>query len=134
MVDNLSKGRLILGIGSGANNSDKEAVGLLDTKGHELTLESLKIIKKILYSKNFDRYKTKNYFVSVKKNKNSKLGLGYFNKLYKDKSNLDIIMPALGKNSFNVKLCAKNEWSIVISNFAQMMFRKSLENYLNTQS
>ena len=26
-------------------------------------------------------------------------------------------MPALGPNSHNVKVCAKNKWSIVISNF-----------------
>ncbi len=132
MVDNLSKGRLMLGIGSGANKSDKEAVGLLDTKGHELTLESLEIIKKILYSKKFNSYKTKNYSVSVNKSKNSKLGLGYFNKLHNNRSNLEILMPALGKNSFNVKLCAKNEWSIVISNFcSDEIVENHIENYLS---
>ena len=131
MVDNLSKGRLMLGIGSGANNSDKEAVGLLDTKGHELTLESLKIIKKILFSRTFNRYKTKNYIVSVNKSKNSKLGLGYFNKLYNNRSDLEILMPALGKNSFNVKLCAKNKWGIVISNFcSEEIVENHIENYL----
>ena len=131
MVDNLSKGRLMLGIGSGANNSDREAVGLLNTQGHDLTLESLEIIKKILYSKTFNKYKTKNYYVSVNKSKNSKLGLGYFNKLYKDRSNLEIVMPALGKNSFNVKLCAKNNWSIVISNFcSEDVVENHIENYL----
>ena len=116
---------------SGANNSDKEAVGLLNTQGHELTLESLDIIKKILYSKTFNRYKTKNYYVAVDKSKNFKLGLGYFNKLYKNRSNLEIMMPALGKNSFNVKLCAKNKWSIVISNFcSDDVIENHIENYL----
>ena len=128
LADNMSKGRLILGIGSGANNSDKEAVGLLKTYGHELTLESLKIVKKILFNKNFNSFKTKNYYVSVNKSKNSKLGLGYFNKLYKNRKNLEIVMPALGKNSYNVKLCAKNKWSIVISNFCS---DEIIENHIN---
>lgn len=131
LADNLSKGRLILGIGSGANNSDKEAVGLLKTEGHELTLESFQIIKKILFNKNFNSHKTKNLFVSVNKSKNLKLGLGYFNKLYKNRKNLEIIMPALGKNSYNVKLCAKNKWSIVISNFcSDELIENHIENYI----
>ena len=67
MVDNLSKGRLLLGIGAGANNSDKEAVGCLKKDNHKLMLESYQIIKKILYNKKFDFYKTQNLSVSVKK-------------------------------------------------------------------
>ena len=131
LADNISKGRLILGIGSGANNSDKEAVGLLKTNGHELTLESLQIIKKILFDKSFNSHKTKNLFVSVNKTKNSKLGLGYFNKLYKNRKNLEIVMPALGKNSYNVQLCAKNKWSIVISNFcSDELIENHIENYI----
>ena len=131
LADNISKGRLILGIGSGANNSDKEAVGLLKTEGHELTLESLQIIKKVLFNKNFNSHKTKNFFVSVNKSKNSKLGLGYFNKLYKNRKNLEIIMPALGKNSYNVELCAKNKWSIVISNFcSDELIENHIKNYI----
>ena len=40
-------------------------------------------------------------------------------------------MPALGKNSYNVKLCAKNKWSIVISNFcSEEVIDNHIENYL----
>ena len=61
----------------------------------------------------------------------SKLGLGYFNKLYKNRKNLEIIMPALGKNSYNVELCAKNKWSIVISNFcSDELIENHIKNYI----
>ncbi len=131
MVDNLCEGRLMLGIGSGANNSDKEAVNSLNIDSHKIMLESLEIVKKILFGKNFDYYETTNLSVSVKKSKNKSLGLGYFNKLYKNRSNLEILMPALGKNSYNVKLCAKNGWSIVISNFCcDEVVENHIENYL----
>ena len=131
LADNISKGRLILGIGSGANNSDKEAVGKLNEDNHGLMLESYKIIKQILFKKNFKKFSTKNLSVTVEKSKNKNLGLGYFNKLYKDRKNLEIVMPALGMNSYNVKLCAKNNWSIIISNFcSEEVVENHIENYL----
>ena len=40
-------------------------------------------------------------------------------------------MPALGKDSYNVKMCAKNKWSIVISNFcSDEVIDNHIENYL----
>jgi hypothetical protein len=131
LADNLSKGRLLLGIGSGANNSDKESVGCLDKDNHPLMLEAYSVIKKILYAKNFSKISTKNFKVSVEKSKNKSLGLGYFNKLYNNRKNLEIIMPALGQNSYNVKLCAKNNWSIMISNFcSDEIIHNHIDRYL----
>ena len=41
------------------------------------------------------------------------------------------MMPALNKNSYNVKVCAKNNWNIVISNFcSQEIIDNHIENYL----
>jgi len=131
LADNLSKGRLLLGIGSGANNSDKESVGCLEKNNHPLMLEAYKIVKKILYGKNFSIISSKNYTVSVAKSKNKKLGLGYFNKLYNDRKNLEVLMPALGENSYNVKLCAQNNWSIMISNFcSEEIIENHIDRYL----
>ena len=36
-------------------------------------------------------------------------------------------MPVLNENSYNVKLCAKNKWSIVISNFCS---EEIIENHI----
>tara|TARA_A100000164_G_scaffold83239_1_gene71091 strand:- start:3253 stop:4290 length:1038 start_codon:yes stop_codon:yes gene_type:complete len=125
MNDNLSKGRLILGIGSGANQTDIEAVGQLGENVYEKMLQNHKIIINLLTSK---KDLSKNF---TKKTRVKKLGLGYFNKLYKDRKNLETIMPALGPNSHNVKVCAKKKWSIVISNFcSDEIIDNHINNYL----
>ena len=44
-------------------------------------------------------------------------------------------MPALNENSYNVKLCAKNEWSIVISNFcSEEIVENHISNYLENSN
>lgn len=130
-VDNLLKGRLLLGVGCGANRSDVEAIDMLDQNNHKIMLETLDILKKIFYEKNDLNIKTENFNVTTNKTVNKELGLGYFNKLYKNRDNLEILMPALNKDSYNVKLCAKNEWSIVISNFcSDEIIENHIENYL----
>ena len=130
-VDNLVKGRLLLGVGSGANRSDVEAVDMLDKNNHKIMLETLEILQNIFYgSKNID-IKTENFNVSTSKSLNDDLGLGYFNKLYKERKNLEIVMPALNRDSYNVKLCAKNRWGIVISNFcSDDIIDNHIESYL----
>ena len=131
MADNLSKGRLILGIGSGANMSDIESIGFVEKNNHAITLEIQKIIEEIFLSKDLVNIKSENFNVSTEKFGNKDLGLGYFNKLYKERKNLDIIMPALNENSYNVKLCAKNNWSIMISNFcSERIIDNHISNYL----
>ena len=132
-VDNLSHGRLMLGVGSGTNLSDLESIGMMKENNHKLMLESLEIIKEILFKKNksFFQKKTDNYFVSTKKTYNRKLGLGSFNKLFNSRKNLDIVMPVLNKNSYNVRLCAKNNWSNVISNFcSDEIIENHIESYI----
>ena len=131
MTDHLTKGRLILGIGSGANRSDIDAIGLLKKDNYKIMLESYEIIKKIIYDKTTN-INTNNFEINLKKTQNKKLGLGYFNNLYKDRKNLEIIMPALNYNSYNVEICAKNKWSIAISNFCsdEVVFNH-IERYLH---
>ena len=128
-VDNLAKGRLMLGIGSGANKSDVEAIDMLDKNNHKIMLETLGILKEIFYGKNHVDIKTENFKVSTKESLNAKLGLGYFNKLYNQRKDLEIMMPALNKDSYNVKICAENNWSIVISNFCSDSI---VDNHINS--
>jgi len=131
MADNLTQGRLMLGIGSGANMSDIEAIGLEDKNNHALTLEIESIIQKLLTNDNLIDIKTDNFKVSTKKFGSEELGLGFFNHLHNNRKDLDILMPALNKNSYNVKLCAKNKWSIVISNFcSDEIIENHIESYI----
>jgi len=130
-VDNLTKGRLMLGVGSGANKSDIEAVEMLEKDNHKIMLEILGILKKIFYETDQFKIITNNFNVSTEKSLNKELGLGFFNKLYNERTNLEIMMPALNKNSYNVKLCAENQWSIVISNFcSEEIIDNHIKNYL----
>lgn len=132
-ADNSTNGRLILGIGCGANLSDIEVTENLENNNHGLMLESCDIIKKILYKNNTKlNITTKNFKISNKNSLNKKLGLGYFNKLYKSRKNLEIIMPVLGYDSYNVKICAQQNWSIVISNFcSQELVEHHIQKYID---
>ena len=135
LADNICKGRLILGIGCGANRTDVEAIDYLDKDNHAIMLETMDIIKKTLENSNFADINTKNFKVSTKKTGNEELGLGYFNGLFNNRKDLEIIMPALNENSYNVKICAKNNWSIAISNFcSNKIVENHIENYLNFSS
>ena len=130
-VDNMTKGRLIMGIGAGANQTDLESLDMLEKKNYEIMLELEGLIRKILISKDLVDLKTENFKVSTMKTGNHELGLGFFNPLYKSRDNLEIIMPALGKGSYNVKLCAKNKWAIAISNFcSDEIIIDHIESYL----
>ena len=54
MVDNLTKGRLILGIKSGANQTDiEDNMGMLKKSIDQIMLEFFDLIKKILNSDGF---------------------------------------------------------------------------------
>ncbi len=128
MVDNLSEGRLILGIGSGANQTDLEAINSLEAENYKIMLESHKIIMELLERKDLVEIKSENFYVSTKKSGNKYLGLGFFNSLYQNRQNLEIIMPALNQGSYNVEVCSKNCWSIIISNFCS---EEIIEDHIN---
>ncbi len=132
LVDNLCKGRLNLGIGSGSNISDVESVNLIDQDNRGKMVEILSIIMKLFKSKNLVNLKTKNFKVSTIKKGNKNLGLGFYNPLYKSRNNLEIVIPALNPDSRNVKNAAIKKWTIVISNFCtQDVVRNHVENYIS---
>ena len=130
-VDHLCKGRFMLGIGCGANRSDVESIDMLDKDNHKIMLEVYDIINEIFESKSPVKISTENFNVSTEKNYNPELGLGFFNGLFNNRQDLEVLMPALNKDSYNVKLCAEKNWSIVISNFcSQEIVENHIENYL----
>ncbi len=116
-IDNLSSGRLLLGIGCGSNQCDLELTEKFGQENYELMIEIIEVAKKILYSENLLDIKTKNFKISSKKKGSKELLLGYFDGLYKKRKNLEIILPILSKNSHNLKTCYKNNWSFLSSNF-----------------
>ena len=131
LIDNLSKGRLILGVGSGSNRSDVELNNLIEENNYLLSLEVLKIVKKLLMAKGLINITSKNFKISSKKFGSKALGLGYFDNLFDNRKNLEYIMPALNPNSRNVINCAKKGWGIVISNFCDLdVVKNHIDNYL----
>ncbi len=132
LIDNMCKGRLKLGIGSGSNISDVESVNLINDDNRGKMIEILLIIKKLFKSRNLVNLKTKNFKVSTIKKGNKNLGLGYYNPLYNSRNNLEIVVPALNPNSRNVKNAAAKKWTIVISNFcSDDIVKNHVENYLS---
>ena len=135
LVDNMCKGRLKLGIGSGSNISDVESVNLINDDNKGKIIEILSIIKKLFKSKNLVNLKTKNFKVSTIKKGNKNLGLGFYNPLYNSRNNLEIVIPALNPNSRNVKNAAIKKWTIVISNFcSDDIVKNHVENYVSNSS
>ena len=59
LVDNMCKGRLKLGIGSGSNISDVESVDLINDNNREKMFEILLLIKKLFKARKLVNFKTK---------------------------------------------------------------------------
>ena len=88
LIDNLSKGRLILGL-LGSNRSDVELNDLINQNNYLLSLEVLGIVKKLLNEKGLINIKSKNFKISSKKFGSKILGLGYFDNLYENRKILN---------------------------------------------
>ncbi len=116
-VDNLIKGRLLLGVGCGSNQCDVEAVGNLGKDNYKLMHDYLEVIFGLFKSNIPQKFRSGDVEVNTKKTGNKNDGLGIFDGLYKLRKDIEIMMPALGLNSMNVKTCAMNGWSILSTNF-----------------
>ena len=129
-VDNLCAGRLQLGIGCGSNQCDLELINKLDHNNHQIMLEMIDLVMKILKSKDLIDIKTKNFSISSKKKGSKKLLLGYFDGLYKNRKNLEIILPILSKKSYNLEICKEKKWSFLSSNFcSESIIKSHISNY-----
>ena len=130
-IDNLSSGRLLLGIGCGSNQCDLEITEKFGQKNYDLMMEIIKITKKILYSDKLLDIKSKNFNISSKKRGSKELLLGFFDGLYKKRKDLEIILPILSKNSHNIKVCSKNNWSFLSSNFCcEEILKSHISSYI----
>ncbi len=118
-VDNLVKGRLLLGIGCGSNQCDVEAVGNLGKDNYKMMYDYLNVIIELFKSKIPQKIKYGEVEVNTQETGSENEGLGIFDGLYKFRQDIEIMMPALGLNSMNVKNCAINGWSILSTNFCE---------------
>ncbi len=131
-IDNLSSGRLLLGIGCGSNQCDLELTEKLGKENYDLMIEIIEIVQKILHSNNLLDIKSKNFNISSKKKGSKEHLLGYFDGLYNKRNNLEIILPILAKNSYSLKTCIQNNWSFISSNFcSENILKEHIKNYIN---
>ena len=94
-------------------------------------METIKITQKILYSDKLLDIKTKNFNISSKKKGSKDLLLGFFDGLYKNRKDLEIILPVLSKNSNNIKVCSENNWSFLSSNFCcEEILKDHISSYI----
>ena len=75
-VDNMTKGRLIMGIGKSKSNRFR-SLDMLEKKNYEIMLELEGLIRKILISKDLVDLKTENFRVSTMKTGNHEQVLGF---------------------------------------------------------
>jgi alkanesulfonate monooxygenase SsuD/methylene tetrahydromethanopterin reductase-like flavin-dependent oxidoreductase (luciferase family) len=76
LLDQLTKGRLILGIGTGALGSDIEVLGLAGKDRNEMMLDSLELMKKIWTSDPPYDFQGKYWNITIKENIWPDLGVG----------------------------------------------------------
>lgn len=118
MIDHISNGRLILGIGPGSLLSDMEAFQTLDKKRNEMFLESINHIKKLWTLKPPYNIKGKYWNINTKKTNDKKLSIGKFMTPYQ-KPYPEIVCTSLSRNINAITSLSNNGWNLLSSNFLQ---------------
>tara|TARA_Y100000389_G_scaffold119682_1_gene116857 strand:- start:363 stop:1229 length:867 start_codon:yes stop_codon:yes gene_type:complete len=118
MLDHLSNGRIILGIGPGSLISDMEAFGTLAKNRNEMFLESIRQILKIWNSKPPYKIKGKYWNITTKKTFDKKISIGVFNKPLQ-KPHPEIVCTSLSRNLYSIKSLSQRGWNLISSNFLQ---------------
>lgn len=118
MIDHISRGRLIMGIGPGSLVSDMEAFETLDKNRNEMFLESIDQILQIWKKKPPYNIKGKYWNITTKKTFDKKISIGSFAKNYQ-KPHPEIVCTSLSRNLHSVKNLTKRGWNLISSNFLQ---------------
>lgn len=119
MLDHLSNGRIILGIGPGSLISDMEAFETLTKNRNEMFLESISQILKIWKLNPPYKINGKYWNISTKKTFDKKISIGTFNKPLQ-KPNPEIVCTSLSRNLNSIKSLSKLGWNLISSNFLQI--------------
>ena len=118
MIDHISKGRLIMGIGPGSLTSDMEAFGTLEKNRNEMFLESIDQILKIWSSKAPYEIKGKYWDIITKKTYDNNLSIGKFMNTFQ-KPHPEIVCTSLSRNMNSIQGLSSRGWNLLSSNFLQ---------------
>ena len=119
MLDHMSNGRMILGIGPGSLISDMEAFETLSKNRNEMFLESISQILKIWKLNPPYQIKGKYWKISTKKTFDRNISIGTFSKPLQ-KPNPEIVCTSLSRNLNSIKSLSKLGWNLISSNFLQI--------------
>ena len=117
LLDHLSKGRLIMGVGAGGLVSDWELFGNEDGRRRAITMiESVEAI--LEFWKEKESYNYKGEFIDISLNKNivPELGIGKFVQPFQ-KPHPEIAVSLKNPNSMTAKLAGEKGWIPISGNF-----------------
>lgn len=115
--DHMSRGRFILGIGTGSLMSDFELLGNGDAAlRNRMLLESIDMIEKIWSQDPPYELKGEFWSAQIAKTVNSKLGLGFMPKPYQ-RPRPPICITAASPNSQTVRIAGQRGWGPISSSF-----------------
>lgn len=116
MLDNMLKGRFIMGIGPGSLTSDMEIFDTLDKDRTEMFLESIKHIFDIWKSNGPLDLKGRYWNISTKKTFDKNLNIGVLPKPYQ-KPHPEIVVTSLGSSKKSLDAALNRGWNVLSSNF-----------------
>ncbi len=131
LLDHLTKGRLILGIGTGALGSDIEALGIVDKDRNAMMMESLDLIKKIWTSDPPYDFHGKYWDVVIKDTIWPDLGVGPLPKPYQ-KPYPPMAISVSSPNSGSMRFAARHNLMPISANFvASWVVKTHWDTYLD---
>jgi alkanesulfonate monooxygenase SsuD/methylene tetrahydromethanopterin reductase-like flavin-dependent oxidoreductase (luciferase family) len=131
LLDHLTEGRLILGVGTGALGSDFEAFGMPNANRPEMMMESLNIIRKIWASNAPYDIKGKYWNVQLKDNVWPDLGVGMLPKPYQ-LPHPPLALSVSSPNSHSMRVAAQQDMMPISANFvASWVVKTHWETYVD---
>ena len=116
MLDNMLKGRFIMGIGPGSLTSDMEVFETLDKNRTEMFLESINHIFDIWNTDGPLNLKGKYWNVSTKNTFDETLNIGVIPKPFQ-KPHPEIVVTSLGSSQKALRAAIDRGWNVLSSNF-----------------
>ena len=116
MLDHLTKGRFIMGVGPGGLSSDFELFGVADLDRNEMMLESIDMIHAIWAGEPPYDIKGKFWHISLKQWVVDEIGLGRMAKPYQ-KPFPPVAMSVLSPYSGSIRTAARRGWRPLSANF-----------------
>jgi alkanesulfonate monooxygenase SsuD/methylene tetrahydromethanopterin reductase-like flavin-dependent oxidoreductase (luciferase family) len=118
MLDHLSKGRIIFGIGPGSLISDSEIMGNLSLNRNEMFLESINQILKLWKCKPPYDLKGKYWNISSKLTHDKKVNIGTMPKPFQS-PHPEILCTSLSRNHVSINALTSRGWNLMSSNLVQ---------------